>query len=385
MNVKRKSGLVVAGLVGLAATASAGQVRVQDIARLQGQRTNKLMGYGLVVGLAGTGDGEKYAATMRALMRLHQRFHAPVVSDADLKGNRSVALVVVEATIPEYGARSGQRVDVVVSVLGAAKGLKGGQLLSTPLQYALFDENDPATQLIYALAQGPLELPDERNPTRAIIRGGATLEEDCIYSFVADGAITLVLDDAHAGWAWAHMLARAVNHELAAPAGIGRAGDPADEEPAVALGPKEVRVRIPEFERDKPAGFVSRVLQTPLFMLPPQPARVVINRTTRNISFTGAVTVSPTVLQLPGLGSIVVGRAAASSEDPSGDRAAPRAGGPPDGPPAAPGAAPGRGEAVGFGELLEALAAVRASPAQMVEAVEHLHKTGSLHAQLLYE
>ncbi len=378
--MKRKGSLVLTGLLGLAVAAPAGEVRVQDVARLQGQRTNKLMGYGLVVGLAGTGDGEKYAATMRALMRLHQRFHAPAVSDADLKGNRSVALVVVEATIPEYGARSGQSVDVVVSVLGAAKGLKGGQLLSTPLQYALFDENDPATQVIYAIAQGPLEVPDEKNPTRAIIRGGATLEEDCIYSFIADGAITLVLDDSHAGWAWAHLLARAVNHELAAPAGAGRAADASAEEPAVALGPKEVRVRIPTYERDQPAGFVSRVLQTPLFMLPPQPARVIINRTTRNISFTGAVTVSPTVLQLPGLGSIVVGRPAAPDGVP-GDRTPPAAGSPP----AAPAAGSGRGEVVGFAELLEALAAIKASPAQMVDAVEHLHKTGSLHAQLQYE
>jgi len=380
MTVKRKGSLVLTGLLGLAVAAPAGEVRVQDVARLQGQRTNKLMGYGLVVGLAGTGDGEKYAATMRALMRLHQRFHAPAVSDADLKGNRSVALVVVEATIPEYGARSGQSVDVVVSVLGAAKGLKGGQLLSTPLQYALFDENDPATQVIYAIAQGPLEVPDEKNPTRAIIRGGATLEEDCIYSFIADGAITLVLDDSHAGWAWAHMLARAVNHELAAPAGVGRAADASAEEPAVALGPKEVRVRIPTYEWDQPAGFVSRVLQTPLFMLPPQPARVIINRTTRNISFTGAVTVSPTVLQLPGLGSIVVGRPAAPDGAP-GDRTAPAAGSPPP----APAAGSGRGEVVGFAELLEALAAIKASPTQMVDAVEHLHKTGSLHAQLQYE
>ena len=129
-------------------------VRVQDVARLQGQRTNKLMGYGLVVGLNGTGDGEKYASTMRALMSLHRRYAAPVLSEEDLKGNNSVAIVAVEVTIPEYGAREGETLDVVVSVVGRAKSLGGGQLLTTPLQFAMFDPQDPSTQQIFALAGG---------------------------------------------------------------------------------------------------------------------------------------------------------------------------------------------------------------------------------------
>lgn len=343
------------------------EVRLQDIARLQGQRTNKLMGYGLVVGLNGTGDGEKYAPTMRALMKLHQRYHAPILTDTEIKGNRSVALVAVEAVIPEFGAREGQTVDVVVSAVGTAKSLSGGQLLTTPLQYAMFDQEDPATQYVLALAGGRVEVPDQQTLTHGTIRQGATLEEDFVYTFIADGCITLVLDDTHAGWPWAHMVARALNHELANPIAAqesDRAGDGrvmVDADPAVALGPKNVQVRIPAYELLNPASFISRVLQTPLFMLPEQVARVTINRTTKNITFTGSVTVSPTVLQIPNVGTVLIGKIDGNQDQTDTVRP------------------------VEFRELFDTLSAIKVTPDQLIDAVEHLHKTGTLHAQLRYE
>ncbi len=346
-------------------------IRAQDIARLQGQRTNKLMGYGLVVGLNGTGDGDKYAATMRALAALHTRYHAPVLHGTDLSGNGSVAIVAVEATVPEYGAREGEALDVVVSTIGRAKSLAGGQLLTTPLQYAMFDARDAATQQIFALAGGRLELPDIETPTRAVIRAGATLEADFFYTFIDGQYITLVLDDAHAGWPWAQMLARAINHaegELAPRAADAeqRGRQVVFTEIATALGPKNVRVRIPTPELARPAGFISRVLQTELFMLPEQQARVTINRTTRNVSFTGTVTISPTILQIPGFGTVSIGGAA---DGPAGAAApnAPQVGG------------------VEFQQLVQTLAALQVTPDQMITAIEHLHRTGTLHAQLRYE
>lgn len=352
-------------LVALAATAVGAEVRVQDIARLQGQRVNKLMGYGLVVGLPGTGDGEKYLPTMRALVRVHQRYHSPVFSDADIKGNRSVALVAVEATIPEHGAREGQAVDVIVSVLGAAKSLRGGQLLTTPLQYVMFDEQDPTTQYILALAGGPITVPDELVPTRGVIRHGAVLEQDFLYTFIQDDCITLVLNDTHAGWSWAHMVARAINHELANPA--SPPGGPAGSRVvvatdfAVAVGPKNVVVRIPSYELFNPARFIAAVERTPLFDLPEPAAVVTINRTTKNVSFTASVRVSPTVLQVPGVGTVRIGAAEKDA-----------------------GAAGGKAATVGFDELFNTLSAIKVSPDQMINAIEHLHQSGALHAQLQY-
>ena len=355
--------LVVLGVV----PAVCGDVRVQDITHLQGQRTNKLMGYGLVVGLPGTGDGEKYLPTMHALMRLHERYHAPIYTDSDIKGNKSVALVAVEAVIPEFGAREGQTVDVTVSAIGSAKSLKGGQLLTTPLQYAMFDEEDVTSQYVLALAGGRVSVPNEESLTRGTIRAGAVLEQEFLYLFIEEGCITLVLDDKHAGWTWAHTVARAINHEIANPSTRTTAGQDdyerlvAANDVAVAIGPKNVVVRIPSYELPNPSGFISRVQNTPLFMLPEQVARVVINRTTKNVSFTGAVTISPTVLQIPGVGTVLIGKPAERSDN-SGEIGA-----------------------VEFNELFQTLSEIKVSPDQLIDAIEHLHKTGTLHAQLQYE
>ncbi len=351
------------------AAGAAAEVRVQDIARLQGQRTNKLMGYGLVVGLNGTGDGGKNEHTLRALMAIHRKFQQPVLSSEELKTANNVALVAIEATIPEFGAREGQVLDVAVSAF-SAKSLKGGRLLTTPLQFAAFNEDDPATQQILGLAGGWVDLPDSDVPTRGIIRGGCTLEADFFYHFVLDGYLTLVLNDEHAGFQWAQLVARAINHELSSSAEIRaqlRSASAAGRvvvasELAEALGPKNIRVRVPPHELASPAGFVSRVLQTHVFMTPKQPARVCINRTTGHVSFTGAVTISPTILQLPGLGTLAVGNGTPGSSDRTGASA---------------------GE-VGFEELLNTLSKLQLQPEQMVSAIEHLHRTGTLHAQLVY-
>jgi len=352
----------------LAALALAGEalaeVRVQDIARLQGQRTNTLMGYGLIVGLNGTGDGGGNEHTLRALMAMHTRFHQPALSAEELKATDNVALVAVEAVVPEFGARQGQTVDVVVSAF-AAESLAGGQLLTTPLQYAAFDPHDPATQQILALAGGRVEIPDAGNPQRGVIRSGCTLEADFFYNFIAAGYITLVMDDEHAGFQWTQLVARAINHELrtfaeggqSAALDAGRVAVPLDF--AEALDPKNVRVRIPEYETARPAGFISRVLQTDVFLTPRQPARVCISRSTNQVSFTGTVTISPTVLQLPGLGTLAVGQAAPATD--TGGR-----------------------KEVQFQELLATLSKLQLPPAQMVAAIEHLYHTGTLHAQLVY-
>ena len=351
-------------LVALAVTTQAlAEVRVQDIARLQGQRTNTMMGYGLVVGLNGTGDGGQNEHTMRALMALHRRFHQPVLSPEELKAADNVALVSVEAAVPEFGGREGQALDVIVSAF-SAESLEGGQLLTTPLQYAAFDVDDPTTQQILALAGGHVEIPDARSPQRGVIRGGCTLETDFFYNFLSDGCITLVLDDEHAGFQWAQLIARAINHELRISAdGEQAAGDAGRiavrADPAEAIGPKNVRVRVPQYECAKPAGFISRVLQTHVFLTPKQPARVCINRTTGQVSFTGTVTISPTVLQLPGLGTLAVGDGSSVAE-----------------------AAGGQG--VEFQELLATLSKLQLPPEQMVAAIEHLYHTGTLHAQLVY-
>ena len=358
------------------------------------------MGYGLVVGLPGTGDGDKYLPTIRALAAMHQRYNAPVLSDQDVKGNKSVALVTVEATIPEHGAREGQTLDVTVSVIGTAKSQAGGQLLTTPLQYVLFDINDPATQQILALAGGQVTVAAD-TPTRGTVRAGATLEADFIYSFIDDAALTLVLDEGHADWTWAHVVARAINHELAHPATRRRDIPTVDKEIgpgaelALATGPKTVVVRVPPYELHSPARFIAAVQETPLFDLPEQPARVTINRSTKEITFTAAVKISPTVLQIPNVGTVRIGKGEAGGAGRSGAKPASAAGAKAGGADAAgqtnasgsrspAGGAEGT-EPIGFSELYDTLAAVKITPDQLIDAVEQLHASGALHAQLQYK
>jgi flagellar P-ring protein precursor FlgI len=357
----------------LATASAAAQVRVQDVGRLQGQRTNPLMGYGLVVGLSGTGDGGKAATTMRALVAMHQRFSQEVLRFEELRGNQSVALVVVEAVIPEFGAREGQTLDVRVSTIGEAKSLRGGRLLTTPLQYAMFDAMRPETQRVHALAGGNVELDGPQTPTVGLVRNGAVLESDFYYHFVVDGAVTLVLHDTQAGWPMAHAVARAINHQLQRPADAdaSRRRERATRtvigaDAAVALGPKNVRVTLPAAERANPAGFITRVLETPIFAMPEQPARVVINRGDKEVSISGTVTVSPTILFVPGLGSIVIGGDADGDSQPATE---------PNAPPA---------RVVTLEELMRTLSRLAVPPEQVVKAVEHLHRSGHLHGQLLY-
>ncbi|WP_028575777.1 flagellar basal body P-ring protein FlgI [Desulfonatronovibrio hydrogenovorans] len=122
-------------------------VRLKDIANFGGVRTNQLVGYGLVVGLSGTGDRRSDQATVRSVVNMLESMGVSVD-----RGNlqfRNVAAVIVTADMPA-SARSGSRLDVTISSIGDANSLQGGVLIQTPLK-GIDGE-------IYALAQGPLTL-----------------------------------------------------------------------------------------------------------------------------------------------------------------------------------------------------------------------------------
>lgn len=363
--VQRTTWVLGCAVLTLVAPAVSAQVRVQDVAQLKGRRTNKLMGFGLVVGLNGTGDGEKINTTRRALIALHQRFEQPVL-DINEIGAANAALVAVEASIPDYGAREGQAVDVYVSAVNSgAESLKGGRLLMTPLQDATLTLPD-----ILAIAGGRIDLTDEEVPTRGVIRGGATIEEDLFYNFIDEGYITLVISDSHAGWSMAQLMAKAINQELTSPELSMQLSDEArqDVEPeaAVAIGPKNVRVKIPPWELPKPAWIITQVLETELFVMPQQEARVFINRLSKQVSFTGNVTISPTVLLIPGLGTVAVGGAGQA------------------GPPGVVGLDTQESGGVPFQQLMDTLSKMKLSGEQLIGTIEQLSRTGTLHAQIVY-
>src|SRR5262249_40800140 len=154
----------------LIAPHSAFATKIGDVTHLKGARNNRLVGFGLVTGLNGKGDGGKYAPAIRPLAQVLGNFSNPTQLE-ELKDTRNVALVNLERILPEHGVREGDSLDVHVTAIGSAKSLVGGRLFISPLQGP-----NRADKRIFALAGGAIQVPDPIAPTRAVVRGGATME-----------------------------------------------------------------------------------------------------------------------------------------------------------------------------------------------------------------
>ncbi len=153
-------------------------VRIKDVAKVDGIRDNQIFGYGLVVGLNGTGDKDQTKFTTQSLVNMLERMGITVNKD-DVKV-KNVAAVMVTAKLPPF-ARAGQTMDVTISSIGDAKSLEGGTLLLTPL-------SAPNGQ-IYAVAQGPISVGGmnasaggasitKNHPTAGRIPNGGTVEKE---------------------------------------------------------------------------------------------------------------------------------------------------------------------------------------------------------------
>ncbi len=152
--------------------------KIKDIANIVGVRDNQLIGYGLVVGLRGTGDGSSSKFTLRALSNLLSNVNVKI--DPKNIKSKNVAAVIVTAKLPPF-ARQGDKIDVVVSSIGDAKSLQGGTLLLTPLK--------GVDGKIYALAQGPVTIGGKNgrggalnHSTVATIFEGAVIEREVLHS-----------------------------------------------------------------------------------------------------------------------------------------------------------------------------------------------------------
>src|SRR5215510_931294 len=134
-----------AALLVLAAALCPGATRLKEVASLEGVRDNQLMGYGVIVGLNGTGDKRQTVFSAQALSNILQRMGVTVNPTAMLV--RNMAAVMITATLPPF-APPGTRIDITAAAIGDASNLQGGMLLLTPLK--------GADGQVYAAAQGPL-------------------------------------------------------------------------------------------------------------------------------------------------------------------------------------------------------------------------------------
>lgn len=168
---------------------SLGATQIKDIASVVGVRDNQLIGYGLVVGLNGTGDGSTSEFTIQSLSNMLQTVNVKINPD-DIK-SKNTAAVIVTANLPAF-ARHGDKLDVTISSIGDAKSLQGGTLLMTPLKAVDGD--------IYALAQGSLSIGGKNvgrggnnHVTAGNIPGGALVEREVAYDIYNQPNINLSL------------------------------------------------------------------------------------------------------------------------------------------------------------------------------------------------
>ncbi|PRN02997.1 flagellar biosynthesis protein FlgI [Pseudomonas sp. LLC-1] len=194
--MKSITALVAALLLGVTASQAQAEVRIKELTRIQGVRDYSVIGYGLVVGLAGSGDSERNRATRQALVNTLKNFNVNV-ADSDLNA-RNTAAVMITGTLRSF-AETGDKIDVEVSSLGDSRSLLGGTLLMTPLYGP--DEK------LYALAQGPVSVGgfafeanansvQKNHPTVGRIPRGASIERSAFSE--QDGTpsnLVLVLND----------------------------------------------------------------------------------------------------------------------------------------------------------------------------------------------
>jgi flagellar P-ring protein precursor FlgI len=144
--MKKRYFMLILGFFLMATPVEA--ARLKDISAFKGVRTNHLIGYGLVVGLNGTGDGSNSEFTIRSIVNMLERMGIHIDQDKlNQVKPKNIAAVMVTATLPPF-SKTGNRIDVVVSSIGDAKNLQGGTLLLTPLR--------GVDQQVYGLAQGPV-------------------------------------------------------------------------------------------------------------------------------------------------------------------------------------------------------------------------------------
>ncbi|MGE0763556.1 MAG: flagellar basal body P-ring protein FlgI [Bdellovibrionales bacterium] len=202
MTFKPKHALL-ALLLASAAQADGG-VRLKDISNVRGVRANQLVGYGVVVGLNGTGDS-KAEFTSKSIERMLDRLGMKV--DGKEIASKNVAAVILTATLPPF-ARAGNKLDVTVSTLGDASSLKGGTLVQTPLR--------ASDQQTYAVAQGSLLVGFSQtgvHETVARLPNGAMIERDIGQEFASRKMFRLTLHNPD--FTTAARVVKTINRELA--------------------------------------------------------------------------------------------------------------------------------------------------------------------------
>lgn len=283
MQPMRRVRLSVVVLFTCAAVSASAQVRVKDITEWDGARSNQLYGFGLVVGLDGTGSRspatQKIAVEMLQKLNVTATIFSQLPSDAVFRST-SISSVMVTAELGPF-TRKGSKIDVTVAALDDARSLQGGYLLLTPLRGADGE--------VYATAQGPLSIGGfaARGQAASVqknqlnigrIPNGADVQREEIGLIVREGKSRLLLKEPDVNTA--RLIAKALNRRY--------------PECAIAQDAGAVLVCVPPSRLTDPMGFLAEVGLAEI--TPDVPARIVINERTGTVVAGEHVTISTTAV-----------------------------------------------------------------------------------------
>lgn len=245
----------------------ASAIRLKDLASVKGVRNNQLIGYGLVVGLNGTGDGKNTAFTTQSLANIMKNMGMKI--NPDTLKVKNVASVMITAKLPPF-VKIGQTIDVTLSSLGDATSLQGGTLLATPLK--------GLDNQVYALAQGPISIGgfeveggssagrQKNHLTVARIPNGASVEKEVPVSFFNKENISLSLDTPD--FTTVSRMVAAIDSFLGGPH-------------AKAIDGATVDITVPEKYQNQEIAFLAAIEN--LEVTPDGPAKVVLDERTGTV------------------------------------------------------------------------------------------------------
>lgn len=364
MNMRRVAHLLI--LLVLLPSLAWG-TRLKDLAQLEGVRGNQLVGYGLVVGLNGTGDSiQSQVIAVQTLTSMMQRMGI-TLDPAKIKVYNTAA-VMVTAELPPF-AKAGSAIDVLVSSIGDADSLAGGTLLMTPLRAP--DGN------VYAVAQGPLAVGalafggkaakvQKNHPTAGRIPGGALVEREVPFVFSAGDELNYRLKEAD--FTTVTRMTEAIDRKFGA--GTARAVDGGS-----------LRVRVPAANRENPIPFIAAL--EGLSLQPDGVARIVVNEKTGTIVVGEDVRIATVAVSHGNLNLVITESAKVSQPNPLG------AGQTVTVPQTQIEVTEEAGNlvvlsmGVSIGEVARALNAIGATPRDLIAIFQAIKASGALHAELV--
>lgn len=327
--------LVIVFLAPLILASEVHAARLKDIANIRGVRSNQLVGYGVVVGLNGTGDS-KSEFTNKSIERMLDRLGVKV-QGKDIS-SKSVAAVIVTANLPPF-ARAGNKLDITVSTLGDASSLRGGTLVQTPLR--------AADQQVYAVAQGSLVLGFSGqgvHETGARLPNGALIERDIGQEFASRKMFRLTLHNPD--FTTAARVVKIINKELA-----GKFANALDAGTIDVVSP-------PPYEGK---GVELLAMIESLDINPDQAARVVVNEKTGTVVIGHGVKISKVAISHGDL-TVKVGGEGNTKKD--GERLMLM------------------DESVNVGDIVKAMNKFGVTPRDLITILQSIKAAGALHGDL---